>query len=155
MANPIDWNDKKAKISPNFTVHEALWLPSWGVYHTPNDQEKENILKMAAKMEQVREFLGDKSININCWIRPLSVNCDNKRYWGKNYNRMVGGAEASAHINGNAVDFTVSSITCDEVRHLLQDQLELLNLRMEKKPGSLWVHVGNDWEPRKTRYFIP
>lgn len=151
----IDWNDKNAKITENFTVHEATWLPSWGVYHNPTDQEKQNIIDIAQKMEQVREYLGNKSINVNCWIRPNNVNCDSPRYWGKNYNKAIGGADLSAHILGKAVDFTVSSISCDEVRYLLQDQLEKLNLRMEKKPGSMWIHLGNDWEPKKTRYFIP
>lgn len=151
----IDWNDKTAKITLNFTVHEATYLPSWGVHHIPNEEEKKNIIEMAQKMEQVREYLGDKSINVNCWIRPNMVNCENPRYWGKNYNKAIGGADLSAHLTGKAVDFTVSSISCDEVRYLLQDQLEKLNLRMEKKPASMWIHLGNDWEPRKQRYFIP
>lgn len=107
-------------------------------------------------MEKVREYLGDNDINITSWIRPLIVSCDNPRYNGQNYNRLVGGAENSAHIGGLACDFTVSRITCDDVRHLLQDQLELLQLRMEKKPGSNWVHLDSRQPPPgQPRYFRP
>lgn len=151
----INWSDPNSPISVNFTVREALWLPSWGVYHTPSDAEKQNIFDMANKMEQVRSALGDHPINVNCWIRPTCVQCDSAKFQGRNYNAAVGGAPLSAHIAGKAVDFTVSTVTCDDARYMLTSDLETINLRMEKKPGSGWIHLGNDWAPGKTRYFIP
>lgn len=149
----INWDDPTALVTPNFTVKETCWLPSWGVLHKPNDVEKQNILDMAQKMEKVREYLGNNSININCWIRPTSVNCDNKQYAGKNYNLFIGGAPGSAHLSGKACDFTVSKITVDEVKSLLKDKLEEFDLRMEKNSKG-WVHLGNDYLPGRTRYFL-
>jgi uncharacterized protein YcbK (DUF882 family) len=152
----INWDDMKSQLTPNFTVGEALYLPSYKVYHKPTDEEKANIVKHAASMELVREYLGTNPINITCWIRPLAINCDNPMFNGRNYNRLVGGAENSAHIQGLACDFTVSRITCDDVRHLLEDQLERLQLRMEKKPNANWVHLDSRQPvPGKSRYFIP
>ena len=41
----IDWNDLNAKIGPHFRIHEALWLPSWRIYHIASDEEKANIVQ--------------------------------------------------------------------------------------------------------------
>lgn len=151
----INWEDPDSQITPHFTVREALLLPSWGVLHIPTESEKANILRTAEKMETIREYL-DNPVNVSCWIRPLSVNCENPRFTGKNYNRAVGGAEASAHIEGLAVDFTVSRLTCDDVRFLLLDKLQDFGIRMERKPGAHWVHIDLR-EPRKNqaRFFFP
>jgi Peptidase M15 len=153
----LDWSNPESPISAHFTVHDALFLPSWGVYHIPSDQEKANILDLASRLEMVREYLEGNPINVNCWIRPTSVNCDNPRFNGKSYNQAIGGAQNSAHISGMACDFTISRMTCDDVRHLLEDQLEAFGLRMEKKPGSNWVHLDSRQPsyPNGNRYFIP
>lgn len=153
----LDWSNPESQISAHFTVHDATYLPSWGVYHTPSDQEKENILALAAKLELVRAYLGNNDVNVNCWIRPTIVVCENPRYNGKNYNQLIGGAQNSAHISGMACDFTVSRITCDDARFLLEDQLDILQMRMEKKPGSSWVHldIRQPAYPDGRRYFTP
>lgn len=151
----IDWNNPKELISPHFTVHDCTYLPSWQVSHKPSLDEKINILKLAEKLELVREYLG-RPININVWIRPISVNCENPHYDGKNYNLLIGGAPSSAHIPGMAADLSVSSMNCEEARHLLESKLEEFKLRMEKKPGSNWIHLDIK-EPLKgkSRYFVP
>lgn len=154
--NSIDWSNPASQISDHFTVKEATYLPSWGVYHSPSDQEKANILIAADMMEKIREYLGEKPINVNCWIRPLSVNCDSPRYMGRNYNQFVGGAQNSAHLVGLAVDFTVSTMTCNDVRYLLESQLEEFQMRMERKPDSSWVHADMRQPlPGHSRYFVP
>lgn len=151
--NPVDWTDPKCKISEYFTVKDATYLPSWKVFHQPSDEEKANILKSAQKMDQIREFLG-QPINVNCWIRPYATNCTG--FWsGKNYNLFVGGAPQSYHPKGLAVDFTVSRVTCDEVRSHLLDKLKEFQIRMEDRQGN-WIHIDlGDVGVSGKRFFKP
>jgi hypothetical protein len=169
----IDWTNPKAKISKYFTVKEALYLPSWNIYHTPTEAEKNNILKTAKAMDRAREFLG-MGITVTVWIRPSKVNCPEfdpktvvvsdkdprraaklKALNNLDYNAFVGGAKSSAHITGDAVDW-VTKITADKARELLKPKLEEFELCMENLPGSNWVHT--DTRPPRTstgRFFKP
>lgn len=81
-----------------FKWKEALYLPSWKVYHSPSQQEVQNIIDTCNKLDKFREHIG-KPFNINCWIRPTSVNDETGKYSGKDYNKLVKGAPISAHIN--------------------------------------------------------
>jgi hypothetical protein len=150
----IVWTDPKSRISKYFTVHEALWLPSWGIHHIPSEEEKANILATAQFVDQVREFLG-KPVSIHCWIRPTSVNCPGSPHHGGNYNIAAGStATHSAHIVGRAVDFDCGE-NCDITRAKLEPKLIPWKLRMEKKPASPWVHLDNMPTQDAYRYFIP
>lgn len=166
---PIDWNDTTQKISRYFSVGDALYLPSWKVYHVPTSDEKFNILRTAAKLDLIRDFLG-KSIKVHCWLRPLKVDCHpgfkgqlsqvkpdtvakHQALKDLNYNAYVGGAPKSSHTLGIAIDFSCS-LPCDKVRELLLPKLEFWNARMEDLEGSSWVHI--DYAPVKsTRFFKP
>lgn len=155
MENIIDWSNPESQISVNFKVKEALLLPSWNILHVPSEEEKSNIIKAAQMMEIIREYLGNP-IHINCWIRPQITNCPGSKSNGKDYNKFVGGARNSAHIEGLACDFTVSRMTCDDVRHTLEPKLEEFKIRMENKPGSGWIHCDSrDLLPGGRRFFIP
>ena len=149
----INWDDINSNITDNFTVHELTYLPSWQIHHTPSQDEKQNLYNLALKMEEIREFLG-KAINVHVAIRPTVVNCPNSPYNGRNYNAIVGGAPKSAHIYGLAMDFNPYEMICDEARLLLEPQLATMNIRMEKRPGSSWVHCDL-FLPSPNRYFIP
>lgn len=150
----IDWTDPTAKISNHFTVREATWLPSWGCCHIPNDEEQANILKMASKMDQVRDLLG-KPINVHVWIRPGAANCPGSLHDGEDYNAAIGGAAHSAHKVGSAVDWDCGE-NCDVTRATLETELDRFCLCMERKPGGNWVHL-DDFPPRGAtgRYFVP
>lgn len=150
----VNWNDPKSKISKYFTVHEALWLPTWSVYHAPSEAEKSSILQLASTMDKVRDFLGT-SITVHTWIRPSSLNCPGNPRHGQNYNAAVGGAAGSAHRYGKALDWSSPGVSCDELRARLLPKLDEFKLCMEDLPGSTWVH--NDiFLPRKTgRFFKP
>lgn len=149
----IDWTNPKAKVSKYFTVKEVCYLPSWNCLHIPTEEEKTNIIKMAEKMDIVREFLG-KPINTHCWLRPGLVNCptfdpttvkpntDAKKaaLAALDYNAYVGGAKRSAHKLALAVDFDCGE-SCDDTRSKLEPKLEEYNMRMEQMPGGTWVHL--------------
>jgi hypothetical protein len=148
----IDWTDPKAKISEYFTVKEALWLPSWQTMHSPTEEEKLTILNHSKNMDKVREILG-VPIQVHCWIRPI-LNNPNSPHHGEDYNSLVKGAKNSRHRFGDATDFDAVGLNCDKVRELLESKLDELNMRMEKMPGSNWVHVDSG-PVISTRYFNP
>lgn len=152
--NP-DWTNPSDKISNHFTVREALLLPSWGVLHVPSDDEKANILEMAAIMDIVRDRLG-KPMKVHCWIRPTAANCPGSSHDGENYNLAAGStAPKSAHIIGKAVDWD-NGDDCDDVRSTLEPMLEELELRMEDRPQSNWVHLDcQALAPGGHRFFKP
>ena len=148
----IDWTNPESKISKHFTVKEALWLPSWQVMHIPSEGEKTNILKQAAKMDLIREFL-NVPINIHCWLRPI-LNNPSSSHHGQDYNALVKGAKNSAHKIGLATDYDAKGLNCDDVRAKLVPKLDEWQIRMEKMPGGNWVH--NDSAPViASRYFNP
>lgn len=141
LDNKMNWLNPEEKISKYFSVSEALYLPSWCVYHTPTETEKENILIMADKMDKARQYI-DMPIIVLCWIRPTSVNCPESEYHGKDYNARIGGASKSMHILGSAVDW-YSLKDCDELRMGLKFKLNEFGLRMEDLKGSNWIHCDN------------
>lgn len=149
----IDWKNPTAKISKHFTVHEATYLPSWNVYHTPSEQEKENIVKLALVMDKIRDYIG-KPIIIHVWIRPI-LNSPGHEKHGQDYNLFVKGAKMSAHKTGLGVDWHAKDYSCDYVRRLLQQKLEEFNIRVEDLPGSNWVHTDIKTPVNNNRYFKP
>lgn len=157
LADTVDWGDPEAYITTHFKVKEALQLQQWGILHKPSKEEKLEIVKMALKMERVRSLLGGWPLIITSWIRPTKADCKGSEYHGKNYNEQVGGAPASVHITGGAVDFVSSEFPgvegCNTVREALLPHLEELGIRMEDHKGN-WVHV--DIAPVKyNRFFKP
>jgi len=153
----INWSNYNDRVSPHFTVHEALFLPSWRIYHMPSDEEKQEIVKTADVMERIRNLFS-QPISIHCWMRPLKVNNPSSERHGQNYNRFIGSrATRSAHIFGKAVDFHVNGYQgpsgCANVRQRLIPYLEGWNIRMEDKEGG-WIHI--DTNPVvSSRFFKP
>lgn len=56
------------------------------------------IIRIARVMEEVRQILGNRSIQVNSWYRDPATN------------RRVGGASQSRHLTGDAVDFVVAGM---------------------------------------------
>jgi hypothetical protein len=137
----IDWTKPDERISKYFCVREALWLPSWNKLATPTEEEKANILKLAAKLDLIREFI-KCPMEISSWLRPLQ------------YNKLIGGAPNSMHIKGLAADWT-TQYDDDAMRKLILPQLSYWKIRMECLPGSCWVHVDLKQVEDKYRYFKP
>lgn len=151
----MNWDDTKTPISKYFTVGEALYLPSWRIFHIPSEAEKEEILKLASRMDIVREFIG-LPLEVHCWTRPLIVNNPDSKYHGKNYNKYVGSKNPNgSHPKGRGIDYNVKGYETAEqnakIRQLLLPKLEEWDLRMEDITGS-WIH--NDNLPVTSRRFF-
>ena len=83
--------------SPNFSMDELTHSDTaarHGIDNTPNDNEKENLYKLAMEMEDVRELLNNKPIFISSGYHCLALN------------ELLGSKKTSSHIKGLAADFT-------------------------------------------------
>lgn len=149
----INWQYSTDKISTHFSVNDALYLHKWGRLANESDglnnEIKENLINLCAKMEVVRHFLGDLPIIVQCTYRP------------EEYNKLVKGATNSAHKYGMAMDFVVQGYEgndgCDKIRSLLVPKLEEFGLRMEDISDRLdrtWIHIDVR-DPVHNRYFKP
>lgn len=141
----ITQNDLKIPIDgcENFYWSEALWQRDWDVFVFPTPLQRLNIVSMANIAERIREDLGNKAMIITSWLRIQA------------YNEAIGGARDSAHLYGQAIDFVVPGMKADDVREALLPRLEKYDLRMEKLPGSNWVHIDTRPLTGDRRYFIP
>ena len=130
----IDWTDPKAKVSKYFSVKECLYLPTWSRMANESDGLddiiKKNLQSLCHAMDEVREYF-DKPITVHVTYRPDA------------YNKLIGGAPKSKHVQGMAMDFSIKGLTCDEVRKSFKDNnlLELWGMRCEDLPGSSWTHL--------------
>ena len=142
----IDWKNEKDAVSAHFSVRDMIWLPSWGRLANESDglddTIKANLIELANKMETVRQLTGNRLIRSHV------------AYRSPQYNAQIGGAPHSAHRDGRAMDFDVVGLSCDDARAIIVPALGMLKMRCEDNPGSLWVHLGHDFE-RQPTYFKP
>ncbi len=83
--------------SPNFSMDELTHSDTaarHGIDNTPNENEKDNLYKLAMELENVRKLLNNKPIYVSSGYRCLALN------------KLLGSKRTSAHIRGLAVDFT-------------------------------------------------
>ena len=141
----IAWENPESKITDNFTVREALWLPKWNRMATHDDGltdgAKKNLVTLFKKMEIVRSYLDDGPISVTNAFRPSE------------YNYLIGGALNSAHTYGMAVDWFIVGVDCNELRPLLVPMLDEWDMRCEDIVGD-WIHLDiSDY--RYNRFFKP
>ena len=152
--NGINWADADEKISEHFTVKEALYLNEWKRLATEADglttAVKFSICRTADKMDEIRELL-NRPLFVKSWYRP------------KEYNKLIGGAKESSHMEGLACDFWAdvngdgdkTGEDCDAIKEILKNWLLKLDIRMEDNgPRKRWVHVDLKY-PKGARYFKP
>jgi hypothetical protein len=87
-------------LSPNFTLEEATFSETairLGINNQPNAQQLANMVSAAAQLEAVRAFSGP--LRVNSWLRLPEVNV------------AVGGARASSHMDGWAIDCSSTTHT--------------------------------------------
>ena len=143
----IDWSKPDDKVSKYFTVEEALLLLTWRRMADESDgltdDIKSDIIKAALIFDKVREFLGEP-MHVHSFYRPAA------------YSARVGGSATDVHVHGIAMDFHVSSKSCDEVKAILMPKLKELGIRMEDNgKGAGWVHIDIREPGPSGRFFKP
>jgi len=90
-------------LTPHFSLEELTVTNHREFDNTPNDMEKNNLNRLAALLEQVKEVLGGKPIMVNSAFRSKQVN------------DSVGSKDTSQHRLGCAADIRVPGMTPDAV----------------------------------------
>ncbi len=145
--------------APHFSIHEVTWLPQFQMHALPESEVIwNNIQRTAMVMEEIRGIFGSQ-IFVTSWLRPKYYDAYIKTDWKhpQSFDNFKAKALStrSAHVDGLAVDFRVDRFSCDEVRAKLEGMLDDLRIRMERNPGSSWVHIDLRQPGPSGRYFIP
>lgn len=136
-----------------FRWREAVWLPKWGIYGYPPPEIHANIIRCAKYVaDPIRNLFG-KPMQISSWYRPKNYN-DWKTINGIEYG--VDGAPDSSHLRGLAIDFTIYTVSIEEIHAVLAPRLETMGIRMERPDGKNRVHCDLAAVPHGgSRYFNP
>ena len=131
-------------LSPNFTLDELTHTDQRNMDNTPNDDELENLVRLAEFLEQVKEVLGGKPIIVNSAFRSKAVN------------DAVGSKDSSQHRRGCAADIRVPGMKPDEVvRAIIEAGLPYDQVIRE---FDRWTHVSipnaGDIKPREMALII-
>jgi len=133
--------------SPNFSMDELTHSDTaarHGIDNTPNDNQKENLYKLAMEMEDVRELLNNKPIYVSSGYRSLALN------------ELLGSKKTSSHIKGLAVDFTCRQFgTPNEIVFaLINSNIPYDQVILE---FDRWVHISfceDEETPRRQALII-
>ena len=90
-------------LSEHFTLEELTHTDHRNLDNTPNDNELENIKRLAEFLENVKTVLGGKPVMVNSAFRSKAVN------------DAVGSKDTSQHRVGCAADLRIPGMTPDEV----------------------------------------
>jgi len=133
--------------SPNFSMDELTHSDTaarHGIDNTPNDNQKENLYKLAMEMEDVRELLNNKPIFISSGYRCLALN------------ELLGSKATSSHVKGLAADFTCRQFgTPNEIVFaLINSNIPYDQVILE---FDRWVHISfceDEETPRRQALII-
>lgn len=115
-------------LTPHFSLEELTTTELRGLENRPPPEVVENLRRTALALEAVRTLLGDRPILVSSGYRSPDVN------------RRVGGAANSAHMSGQAVDFTCWSFgdPAEICRTIAGSAIEYDQLIDE----LTWCHIG-------------
>jgi hypothetical protein len=115
-------------LTEHFTLAELTATSHRQFDNTPNDQELENLRRLAEFLEQVKELLGGKPIMVNSAFRSKEVN------------DSVGSKDTSQHRAGCAADIRVPGMTPDQVvRAVIASDLPYHQVIRE---FDAWTHIS-------------
>lgn len=133
-------------LSEHFTLEELTHSDAasrLGLDNTPIPAVVENLKRLAAFLEDVREYLGGRVIMVNSAYRSPAVNA------------AIGGKKTSQHLLGLAADIRVQGMKPAEVVNaLMKSGLEYDQLILE---FNSWTHISIpalDQKPRKQALII-
>lgn len=117
----------------NLTQHfslEELTHTGTGIENTPNDQQIENLKKLAQLLEQIRIIVG----------RPIIIN---SAFRSKDVNIAAGGKKTSAHLDGYAADIRISGMTNIQIcKAIYEAGIKFDQMIDENSKGGQWVHIS-------------
>ena len=115
-------------MTPNFTLAELTITDHREFDNTPNELEKQNLIRLAKLLEQVKSTLGGKPIMVNSAFRSKQVN------------DAVGSKDSSQHRLGCAADIRVPGVTPDQVvRAVIAAKLPYDQIIRE---FDRWTHIS-------------
>ena len=115
-------------LSPHFSIEELTITEHREYSNEPNESERQNLVRLANFLEQVKFVLGGVPIMVNSAYRSAQVNA------------AVGSKETSQHRVGCAADLRVPGMTPDQVvKAIMGSQLEFDQVIRE---FDRWTHVS-------------
>lgn len=120
-------------LSPHFTLSELIGSQTaarLGIANTPSPIVLSNLEGTAAKLEQIRQILGNNFIAISSGYRSPALN------------RAIGGSTSSAHCLGYAVDFICPKFgtPLQICQKIMASPIKYDQLIFE----GTWVHISFD-----------
>lgn len=125
------------KLSNNFKLNELIYSSTAeanGINNYPSNREKDNLIRLCVNVLQPIRHL---------WGKPIYINSG---YRNPILNRLVGGSNTSAHMEGCAADITVGNKEDNKklfelIKFLHQEgDIEFDQLISEK--DCQWIHIG-------------
>jgi zinc D-Ala-D-Ala carboxypeptidase len=131
-------------LSPHFTLEELTHTDHRELDNTPNQNEINNLQRLANFLEEVKTALGGKPVMISSGFRCKALN------------DAVGSKDSSQHRIGAACDFRVPGMTPDEVvRAIIASNIGYDQIIRE---FDRWTHISvpniAGAEPRKQALII-
>lgn len=123
-------------LTPHFSLEELTVTDHREFDNTPNDMEKNNLNRLAALLEQVKEVIGGKPVMVNSAFRSKQVN------------DAVGSKDTSQHRIGCAADIRVPGMTPDVVvRAVIASGIPFDQIIRE---FDRWTHISVPNQPGTT-----
>ena len=121
-------------LSPHFTLEELTITDHREFFNEPNPSERENLIRLAEFLEQVKVAIGGKPVMVNSAFRCKEVN------------DAVGSKDTSQHRVGCAADIRVPGMTPDQVvKAIMAAGLAYDQLIRE---FDRWTHVSITNDPQ-------
>jgi len=115
-------------LSPHFSLEELTITDHRKFSNEPNESERQNLVRLANFLEQVKFVLGGVPIMVNSAYRSAQVN------------QAVGSKDSSQHRVGCAADLRVPGMTPDQVvQAIIGSQLEFDQVIRE---FDRWTHIS-------------